>query len=127
MIGVNPRIALEDIVVFKVMLWDHQNGKYTTPVMNTPVDMYCKTGIITGAMRVLPSDGRAYYVDRGVHSFLTTKNGLEMVQYCRQRTRLHPILFKAIIPKGTLYFIGMNGDIVSAKLVIKPKDNPIIL
>lgn len=95
-----PRIAEHDILTIKALCYDHRY-RYITPVMETPV--HFSNGICKMHVRWFSKDS-AGYINKGIHSYRTgcfsIKNHL------------------AIIPKGTLYYVGSNNDIVSLNLIV---------
>lgn len=57
-------------------------------------------------------------ISLGFHSFKRKMN-CELYKFCFNKNM---IIYKAIIPKGAIFFIGSNGDVVSNKLKIICQD-----
>ena len=112
--GTNKRKAETDILVYKCL--DCSCGLHYTPYQNFPV--YFKNGkcVMTTPHFSYERNGYRTIVKEGIHSFYR-KIKAECVElsynYCFG-TRMH----YAIIPKGTKYYIGTAGDVVSTELII---------
>lgn len=96
-----PKIAKKDISVYKVLYYS-DNSIYT-PHQHCHIKFH-KNKAILGSI-LIPYNGK---VSKGIHAFRE-----EIPLYSRSY-KIH----KAIIPKGSLYYIGVNNDIVSTKLII---------
>ena len=93
-----PKRAKCDIHVFKALDWINID-KYRTPYQKVPVEFkQFKAELFVKHFTFI--DGE---VAKGIHAF---------------RYKGRDPIFDAIIPKGTLYYIGTNDDIVSKKLII---------
>lgn len=109
-----PRIALKDIVVYKILIKDSK-GNLFTPIVCDHVKLgYTYKGIFGISndelrnQRSLISSLFSKYITSGyIHSYTD-----KYYAACRYTGRL----VKCIIPKGTLYFIGDDFDIASRKL-----------
>ena len=97
-----PLIANEDILVYKRLNHYGKSKDYYTPVMDAIVKFYRNKAILQDNFGVW--NGR---VEEGIHSYV--------------EKRFTPGMHYAIIPKGTKFFIGCGGDVVSEKLIIYKK------
>lgn len=118
-----PKVATEDIECYKVL--KKEDGKWVTPYRGYPVKfnevMEAEGQKIDGMFAF----GRHYEISMGY--FHASKDSLGIYQvyksievYCSREHIKEPELktFKAIIPKGSNYYIGVRGDICSDKLII---------
>lgn len=111
-----PRIALKDIMVYKVLNID-SNGNFCTPITKDEIEIG-KTykGVFQESMVLFHSRLINYPQDL-ISSFFSK---YIVSGYIHSHT--YPIkdvyrtTVKCIIPRGTLYFIGDNFDIASRKL-----------
>ena len=105
-----PLKAEKDIRVYKCL--DIQFG-ITTPFMYHPIkfDEEGKCILTSGELKPTSEDT----INKGIHAY-RTKN--DAIITCLMFPETGTTAFKATIPKGTKYFIGNNGDIVSEKMII---------
>ena len=114
-----PLIAKEDIPVFKVL---HKNGRrgLETPVRGYPIVFIDGKATMESELFAVKAIGskNLYLCYRGIHAYLNrlTSRALRW-DYPRRNT----FIYKAIIPKGAEYLIGVTGDIVSTKMIIFDK------
>ena len=116
--GLNfPRIAIKDKIVYKILI--QNNSDYITPYKNHPVHFFKNQAILEAedACRL------THYncIEFGIHAFT---NYLRAFSRLRIIDDINGTIFKAVIPKGTRYFYGDDGDIVSEKLIIKYEIKP---
>lgn len=101
-----PNITKKDILVYKV-LYKYIQGGYETPYQNYFIKfenekfVYPKTDM----------EGTFCTIEKGIHTHRYREYG-EFHVYGYYK------LFKAIIPKGSEYYIGTCGDVVSNNLII---------
>lgn len=95
-----PLIANEDILVYKRLNHYGKSKDYYTPVMDTIVNFYRNKAILQDNFGLWNG-----CVEEGIHSYYVEKENPFGMHY-------------AIIPKGTKFFIGCDGDVVSEKLII---------
>ncbi len=105
-----PNIAKEDIKVYKAL--DCFNGVYQTPYRGYTMkegEHYYQTGKIFGTS-ITKRWGTARLeinITQGLHAWLKRKSAVGAANN----------IIEMIIPKGSKYFIGMYGDIVSDNLI----------
>ena len=106
-----PLIAERNIRVYKCL--DMDQFGITTPFMYYPIefDEEGKCILISKKLELTSQDT----IREGIHA-CRTKKAAEFI--CFMFPEAGTTTFKAIIPKGTKYFIGNNGDIVSEKIII---------
>ena len=105
--NLQPRIAKDDIVVFKVL--DHKKDGWKTPYRDKRVFFIFGEARLRAKLNVSNNE----YVDEGIHSCLHASTATSVWSDCDNGN-----VFTAIIPKGAEYFVGRWGDIVSNKLII---------
>ena len=96
-----PKIAKEDIPVYKVL--DHYDNLIYTPIQCYPIKFHKNKAILRSILIPYKEE-----VSKGIHAY-RDKINIRMLNY-----KTH----KAIIPKFSLYYIGVNNNIVSTKLII---------
>jgi hypothetical protein len=141
--GYVPKVADRDILVYKVLQTD--GAFYYTPYVDCPVYFDNGRAELVPRRSVYGSDGTlkldaepaslsarldfAGYpvVDYGVHAFtakFAARNDINSLKKMEEIAKVcwgpdsHYILCKAIIPKGSKYFVGEDSDIVTDRLVI---------
>ena len=121
-------VAKQSILVYKVL--EVKNNHYYTPYMLKAVNFddeygmffYKTTRFSIDRVRFFDQgrEYREYNVSRGIHSYVDlakancTKNRIQV--YCCLNAI--PNIHYAIIPKGSKFYIGTEGDIVSSNLVV---------
>ncbi len=114
---IEPFIAENDINCYKILL--SQNGQYITPyrnfhiLFNIEMNDECEEKF-TDVFGVR-------LVESGYFNSCLNKQGIihvinELKRKLPKGTTVK--IFKALIPKGTKYFLGQNNDICSKKLII---------
>lgn len=117
---IKPKVAEKDIVVYKILDYNMGSPYYGL--------LYHLNRKITSDLQIY--DSRRFLgtqllnVEEGLHSF--TKR---IVAYLTQRylniyykkSGITYSTYKAIIPKGSKYYIGLNNDIASDALIVKRK------
>lgn len=99
-----PKIAKEDIPVYKEL--HHHNGWIETPSQKYPVLFHKKKAVLKS---IFTQDGGD--IHKGIHAYIKK---IRPLSDCK--------MHKAIISKGSLYYIGVCNEIVSTKLIIFEND-----
>lgn len=107
----NTRFCVSyDIKVYKMLnAWDRR--KIITPYQHTPVDFKDgKFELWIDDKELKPNFWNDVY--RGIHSYqdLTESSNISRL-LCYK-------LYYAVIPAGTPFYVGIDGDVVSSKLII---------
>ena len=114
-------VAETDLVVYKCL--DKKGGKFCTPFYYLPVRFHNGMCIINSGLGEL-FIGQEYstcaqkivdVIREGVHAY-TKKEAADYtsIQFPDSGTETH----YAIIPKGCPYYIGINSDVVSTKMIV---------
>lgn len=108
-IEIDPRIAKEDIPIYKVLQVQFHNRKIQ--LVSPYYEMKYKIGkTYKTEMKSNPYD--SHEINEGFHSFIgyiAAINEIERIAY-------PTIIVNGIIPKGSSYYLGENQDIVSNKI-----------
>lgn len=142
------KVALEDIPVIKILCWDCVPRSYSkdivfavhTPQRNTMVGevehlplqfnpeksvaRLVKAKIVgailkSGKIRVTTVTSKLHRITEGIHSFsINSDDGYLATHLPVESMSAGTIVTKALIPKGTKYYEGMRGELVSERLVI---------
>lgn len=140
-----PQFAVEDIIVFKVLRLRKPTTLFTTGpksvelVLTSP---YRLTGWVQGetkkAMLDVPErrtdysngdDNPTLYwgIEEGLHALRTRKDAYAFIEEFKTNffvklredvTLIDLRIFKAVIPSGSWYHVGVNGDIVADHLTL---------
>jgi len=114
-----PLIAEENIPVFKVLRKDTHRG-LETPFFEYPIVFKDGKAILeselVGLKPITPNG--SYRCHKGIHACLDHLSSRALACRCPGG---NGSVYKAIIPKGAKYLIGINGDIVSTKMIIFEK------
>lgn len=112
----SAKIAKKDIVVYKI-LFKYPDGSYVSPFRGTIYQIgELKTANIKYDKRLLPFYCRETYdtvITKGLHAYIITEE--TAISYARSIATTM-IIVKAIIPKGAMYVLGFNDEIVSTQL-----------
>lgn len=103
-----PFVAKSNIMVYKLL--EYKDGRYKTPYQKAPIRF--SGGKWEGwqtKFGMSYSDG--WEVDEGFHSYWA-ETAISDIQKAGRE------IFYAVIPEGSHYYIGTDGDIVSDRLVI---------
>ena len=109
-----PLVADKDIIVYKTL--DHRNPFTGEKVLRTPyqffpinfIDGKC---VLDGNLECKPDE----WVYVGFHSYVDEKQAnMDCIEFPLTKMTKH----WGIIPKGSKYFLGNDGDVVSNKLII---------
>ena len=121
-----PKIAEEDIEVSKIL--KKQNGRWVTPYRNYPVkfnEVMEAESIYTKEYLLNPYNYKIVYEYREItEGFFHSNNTDEVIKefqiaHSREKKKCPEVkVFKAIIPKGSEYYVGVRTDICSTKLII---------
>lgn len=115
--NLTARIAGYDMLVFKVMRPTYRQDVVTSPYQHKNY----KLGVLTKSHKRLRKKNRPYG-DRSVHAglhALRTITGAKSFRAARF-SGFNLRIFPAIIPKGTAFFYGADGDIVAEAMTIYP-------
>lgn len=116
------RIALKNIECFKVL--KKENGQWITPFWDFPISFNkeIKTEIPNTPVKEI--FGR-YEISEGYFHVCETENSAKSIKanievaYSREKMKCPELkIFKAIIPKDSLYYVGVRDDYCSDKLII---------
>lgn len=107
-----PFIAKSNILVYKLL--EYKDGRYKTPYQKAPI--WFSGGKWEGwqtmfGMSYCAVSGFNWEVDEGFHSYWTEAAISDIQKAGRE-------IFYAVIPEGSNYYIGTDGDVVSDRLVI---------
>lgn len=107
------KVNLKPIIVYKVIV-KTKNG-FKTPFIYYPVDFIKNKCVLKS--KLIKND---HIVDRGIHAYRSLKTAVAHTQDMIMNSwiRANYIVFKAIIPKFSNYYVGCDGDIVSNKMII---------
>ena len=106
-----PIILKEDLECFKVLKYFIGIANYYTPYQEYPIEL--NTLYITK----MSSRGCGREIHKGFHSFVNVENiSSTMILFSNKK------VFKAIYPKGTRIYYGIDGDIVGNKIIITDEE-----
>lgn len=108
-----PFTAEEDITVFKVLSFRKEGGVYT-PYQGMPVT-FDDNGVFDYSAE-FEWDDEENGISCGCHAFYNAFQALMLVLTC-----INLYTYKAVIPKGSKFFVGENGSVVSNRLIIHNK------
>ena len=112
-----PKKAKKDIIVYKLLrsYISLKNGMYYTPFTSCIVDI--KKPLICNRLDTphLCSNNKEYLIIFGIHTYknirlIKKKYNISFISKCSL------VVFKCIIPKGTLYWVGKNGEYASERI-----------
>lgn len=125
------RIAVEDILVYKVMYRKPNNGRFRS--LYRRMD-YEPEKIYWADVNPISIDSPLYLgmkIDKGFHSYsmdktMATKDKYHIVIYNMENNEIvdsiffsdHLVIAKCIIPKGSKYYKNDLGEIVSDQIII---------
>ena len=109
-------VAKEDILAYKCL--DYKNGKYYTPFQYMHIvftkGKYIYTNVYMKKKTFCKMD-EGGYVWSGIHAYRTMSRAFAVSSFYEfDGTYMH----YAVIPKGSNFYIGNNGDIVSNNLIV---------
>ena len=116
-----PKVAKKDIVCYKVIKYGKTG--FFTPFMGMPVDVHeChkkREGLIDPLCKFqeypYPKTNLGHFINHGIHSWRNVNDA--MLNRCSS-DEVPSLVLRCIIPKGTRYWIGKEGDYVSETLKI---------
>ena len=114
-------VAKEDILVYKCL--DCLDGKYYTPFQYMPI-MFTKGKCVYNKVNMPKS--KCYWNDTigvGIHAYSTKVKAIMVAKDFHKTAKdFHKTngtsMHYAVIPKGSNFYIGNNGDIVSNNLIV---------
>ena len=110
-------VAEEDILVYKCL--DCKNGEFRTPFQYMPI-VFTKGKYVYNKVKMSQKIGCGIrenaVVSKGIHAFSTRGNAIKLVKffYDVNGTSMH----YAVIPKGSNFYLGSQGDVVSNNLIV---------
>ena len=110
-------VAKEDILVYKCL--DCEDGVYCTPFRYMPI-VFTKGKYVYNKVKMSQKIGCGIrenaVVSKGIHAFSTRGNAIKLVKffYDVNGTSMH----YAVIPKGSNFYLGSQGDVVSNNLIV---------
>jgi len=110
--GTRKYTTKKDIPVFKVLVFESRRSVYH--------DLeYPKGELVTSvtplAIHYMWGEERYRKVGRGLHAYTTKNRAFHTKNIGRNKSRE---VFNAIIPKGSVYYLGDDNDIVSNQLIV---------
>lgn len=113
-----PLIAQTPLTVYKVL--NFNNGNLQTPFQKKCINFISDNAVLEAPMMDYYKGG--WGVDIGIHAFETKTDARAHLDFWNTIDLIFNLaIYEAIIPVGTKYFYGINGTIVSEKLIIKNK------
>lgn len=109
--------ARTDLEVIKV-LNEYSYGFYT-PYMNKQISFKDGKSLMkAGGNGAHLTKRKSYSVNQGIHSYYDYNKSGDKSYFEYYNCKKH----KSVIPKGTNYFVGIDGDVVSEKLLVFKTD-----
>ena len=119
-------VAEQSILVYKVLeryVGKGYDNRYHTPYQGKPIN-FCDEGDnmffykTTRMVKSVPSEFNSNKcITKGIHAFSDKNTAIAEVNSYDERV-YRMSLHYAVIPKGSKFFIGEDGDIVSTNLVV---------
>ena len=116
-------VAETDLLVYKCIDYDKDTDTYCTPFQYLPIVFKDGVTVIEGGDNALAIERvwsnqlnkMTTVINFGVHAYTTKKEAVDTAN-------LFPAsgteVYYAIIPKGCPYYLGLNFDIVTTKLIV---------
>ena len=118
-----PLVAECSILVYKMLeryVGKEYNNRYHTPFVGKTIN-FCDEGGNMYFYKTTRLQKSEYDSDKciskGIHSFIDKQTAIDEVNWYDERLYRMSMHY-AIIPKGSKFFIGSDGDIVSTNLVV---------
>lgn len=108
-LGPKYRVAKKDIPVYKLLTLN-RDGTFESPVREFP---YTLNTVMVSPLETLTR--RTISVDLGLHAFRDRNHAFSSLLYSHS---IRTLVLKAIIPKGSLYIKGVEGEIISNQLIV---------
>ena len=115
-----PLVAERSILVYKMLeryAGKKYNSLYHTPYMGTPIN-FCDEGDNMYFYKTTRLQKDSIYINKGIHSFSDKKTAIDEVNMYNEGELYRMSMHYAVIPKGSKFYIGDDGDIVSTNLVV---------
>ena len=113
-------IAKQSLLVYKV-LSSTDGVHYHTPFQYQSINFDDKYGMFfyeTTKFSIFEDLDYEYNVTCGIHSFMDIHIANLVKKYFQKRSIIRIVIRHAIIPKGSKFYIGVDGDVVSNDLVV---------
>lgn len=120
-----PIVAEHSILVYKMLeryTGKEYNNRYHTPFQGKTIN-FCDEGDnmyfykTTSLQKDLSEYSNKYIITKGIHSFFDKETTIDEVNAYDERV-IRMSMHYAVIPKGSKFYIGEDGDIVSTNLVV---------
>lgn len=108
-----PNIAESNMIVYKVL--ERVKGELIAPFRRNNYVIGRLYEAKFGIKRVADWKSHGFEIEEGLHAFVDPNSSI--AQEVKSRSDNNVILY-AKIPKGSEYFLGTDGDIVSNKLIV---------
>lgn len=107
--------AKQSILVYKVLEKDNvSKNKYCTPYKKMAINFNEYDGMFFYKNTRMVRSENEYFILNGIHSYFDDMIAKREVQIFKHWYTMH----YAVIPKGSKFYIGNDGDIVSTNLVV---------
>lgn len=114
-------VAEQSILVYKIIEKD-DNNHYFTPYSYMPINFDDEYGMFFYKTTKFSFEKHCwdnrYYVMSGIHTFAEIEDAEDSLRFLSTGCGANVKLYNAIIPKGSKFFIGKDGDIASSNLVV---------
>lgn len=113
-------VAKQSILVYKIIEKDDNNHHFT-PYSNMPINFDDEYGMFfykTTKFSFENGYGDYFYVKRGIHTYTEREDAENSVDFLSNGCGANVSIYNAVIPKGSRFFIGKDGDIASSNLVV---------
>ena len=113
-------VAKQSLLVYKV-LSSTDGVHYNTPFQYKSINFDDKNGMFfyeTTKFSIFEDLDYDYNVTCGIHSFIDIDVANCVKKFFKKRSIIRISICYAIIPKGSKFYIGVDGDVVSNDLVV---------
>lgn len=136
-VALKYKVAKEDIVCYKVLIYNKIKNVYITPYRCTNVkqkefvcdkfqikpEVIVKEWILIGWQLDVPS--RKYIIDKGIHSYLNINIAMHACFHFTSLSEIYPVVFECVIPKNTKYWLDDSGIMIcSEKIILQNEISP---
>lgn len=118
-----PIVAERSILVYKVLeryVGKENTNKYHTPYQGKRINFNPNDGMYFYKNTRIKKElfGSEKLITNGIHSFTDKQLAVNEVEMYSNKSMYRQSMHYAIIPKGSNFYIGTDGDIVSTNLVV---------